>query len=102
MKDDRGRTTIEGFYADVPPLTAVERRVLRSVPDDQPALLKLFGVAQPDAVGESLQEALQFPSLNVRGMRSGYVDEPRTIIPTEATAAIDIDRKSTRLNSSHL
>ena len=90
MKDEQGRTTIEGFYAGVPPLTAVERRVLRSVPDDEPALLKLFGVAQPDAVGESLQEALQFPSLNVRGMRSGYVDEPRTIIPAEATAAIDM------------
>jgi len=90
MKDDQGRTTIEGFYAGVPPLTAAERRVLRSVPDDEPALLKLFGVAKPDAVGESLQEALQFPSLNVRGMRSGYVDEPRTIIPTDATAAIDI------------
>jgi acetylornithine deacetylase/succinyl-diaminopimelate desuccinylase-like protein len=90
MKDEQGRTTIEGFYADVPALTAAERRVLRSVPDDEPALLKLFGVAQPDAVGESLQEALQFPSLNVRGMRSGYVDEPRTIIPTEATAAIDM------------
>jgi acetylornithine deacetylase/succinyl-diaminopimelate desuccinylase-like protein len=90
MKDEQGRTTIEGFYADVPALTAEERRVLRSVPDDEPALLKLFGVAKPDAVGESLQEALQFPSLNVRGMRSGYVDEPRTIIPTDATAAIDI------------
>jgi acetylornithine deacetylase/succinyl-diaminopimelate desuccinylase-like protein len=47
-------------------------------------------VARPDAVGESLQEAIQFPSLNVRGMRSGYVDEPRTIIPPDATAAIDI------------
>jgi acetylornithine deacetylase/succinyl-diaminopimelate desuccinylase-like protein len=90
MKDEQGRTTIEGFYADVPPLTAAERRVLRSVPDDEPALLKLFGVARPDTVNESLQEALQFPSLNVRGMRSGYVDEPRTIIPTDATAAIDI------------
>jgi acetylornithine deacetylase/succinyl-diaminopimelate desuccinylase-like protein len=90
MKDDQGRTTIEGFYADVPPLTDAQRRVLKSVPDDEPALLKLFGVARPDAVGESLQEALQFPSLNIRGMRSGYVDEPRTIIPPDASAAIDI------------
>jgi acetylornithine deacetylase/succinyl-diaminopimelate desuccinylase-like protein len=90
MKDDQGRTTIDGFYRDVPPLTAEQRKVLKSVPDDEPALLKLFGVARPDAVGESLQEAIQFPSLNVRGMRSGYVDEPRTIIPADATAAIDI------------
>ena len=90
MKDDQGRTTIQGFYSDVPPLTAEQRKVLKSVPDDEAALLKLFGVARPDAVGESLQEAIQFPSLNVRGMHSGYVDEPRTIIPAEATAAIDI------------
>ncbi len=90
MKDDQGRTTIAGFYDSVPPLTAAQRQVLKSVPDDEPALLKLFGVARPDAVGESLQEAIQYPSLNVRGMRSGYVDEPRTIIPPDATAAIDI------------
>jgi acetylornithine deacetylase/succinyl-diaminopimelate desuccinylase-like protein len=90
MKDEQGRTTIKDFYSDVPPLTGAQRKVLKSVPDDEPALLKLFGVARPDAVGESLQEAIQFPSLNIRGMRSGYVDEPRTIIPPDATAAIDI------------
>ena len=90
MKDDQGRTTIAGFYDGVPPLTPQQRQVLKSVPDDEPALLKLFGVAHPDAVGESLQEAIQYPSLNVRGMRSGYVDEPRTIIPPDATAAIDM------------
>jgi acetylornithine deacetylase/succinyl-diaminopimelate desuccinylase-like protein len=90
MKDDQGRTVIDGFYSDVPPLTSAQRQALKAVPDDEPALLKLFGVARPDAVGESLQEAIQFPSLNIRGMRSGYVDEPRTIIPADATAAIDI------------
>ncbi len=90
MKDEQGRTTIRGFYDTVPALTAEQRQVLRSVPDDEPALLKLFGVAHPDAVGESLQEAIQYPSLNVRGMRSGYVDEPRTIIPPDATAALDM------------
>jgi acetylornithine deacetylase/succinyl-diaminopimelate desuccinylase-like protein len=88
MKDDQGRTTIPGFYADVPPFTDAQRRVLKSVPDDEPALLKLFGVARPDAVGESLQEAIQYPSLNIRGMHSGYED--RTIIPPDATAAIDL------------
>jgi acetylornithine deacetylase/succinyl-diaminopimelate desuccinylase-like protein len=88
MKDEQGRTTIPGFYSDVPPLTARQRSVLKSVPDDEPALLKLFGVARPDAVGESLQEAIQYPSLNIRGMHSGYDD--RTIIPPDATAAIDI------------
>jgi acetylornithine deacetylase/succinyl-diaminopimelate desuccinylase-like protein len=90
MKDEQGRTTIAGFYDSVPPLTAQQRQVLKGVPDDEPALLKLFGVARPDAVGESLQEAIQYPSLNIRGIQSGYVDEPRTIIPPDARAAIDI------------
>jgi acetylornithine deacetylase/succinyl-diaminopimelate desuccinylase-like protein len=88
MKDEQGRTTIDGFYSDVPPLTTEQRRILKSVPDDEPALLKLFGVARPDAVGESLQEALQYPSLNIRGMHSGADD--RTIVSADATAAIDI------------
>ncbi len=88
MKDEQGRTIIAGFYSDVPPLTASQRQILKSVPDDEPALLKLFGVAHPDSVGESLQEAIQYPSLNIRGMHSGYED--RTIIPPDATAAIDI------------
>jgi acetylornithine deacetylase/succinyl-diaminopimelate desuccinylase-like protein len=90
MKDAAGRATIRGFYSDIPPLTAAQRKVLASVPDDEPALLRFFGVAQPDAVGATLQEAIQYPSLNIRGLRSGYVDEPRTIIPPDATAALDI------------
>jgi acetylornithine deacetylase/succinyl-diaminopimelate desuccinylase-like protein len=54
-------------------------------------LKKFFGIAQPDAVGKNLQEALQYPSLNVRGLRSVYVgEEARTIIPSDAIAAVDI------------
>jgi acetylornithine deacetylase/succinyl-diaminopimelate desuccinylase-like protein len=53
--------------------------------------MKLIGVAEPDLVGESLQEALQYPSLNIRGLESAYVGaQARTIIPDHATAAIDV------------
>src|SRR5690242_3167643 len=91
MKDESGRATVAGFYDTVPAFTAEERQALRSVPDDEPALLKLYGVARPDGVASSLQEALQYPSLNIRGMRSGYVGaDARTIIPADATAEIDI------------
>jgi acetylornithine deacetylase/succinyl-diaminopimelate desuccinylase-like protein len=90
MKDDRGRVVIPGFYDGVH-LSAEDRRILQAVPDDEAALLKLFGVAEPDLVGESLQEAIQFPSLNVRGLESAYVGaQARTIIPDRATAAIDV------------
>ena len=42
-------------------------------------------------MGESLQEALQYPSLNIRGLESAYVGaSARTIIPDHATAALDV------------
>jgi acetylornithine deacetylase/succinyl-diaminopimelate desuccinylase-like protein len=90
MKDDRGRVVIPGFYDGIR-LTAEDRRILQAVPDDEPSLLKLFGVSEPDLVGESLQEALQYPSLNIRGLESAYVGaSARTIIPDHATAALDV------------
>src|SRR5205085_11077199 len=91
MKDDQGRVSIAGFYNGIAPLTPAERRILSGVPDDLAGLKKLFGIASTDAVGETLQEAIQFPSLNIRGLRSGYTGaDARTIIPADATAAIDI------------
>jgi acetylornithine deacetylase/succinyl-diaminopimelate desuccinylase-like protein len=42
-------------------------------------------------VGANLQEALQFPSLNIRGLESGDIgDAARTIIPDRAIAEIDV------------
>src|SRR5262249_17428264 len=91
MKDDEGRVLVEGFYDDVPPLSAEEKRILASVPDDPNGLMQFFGIARTEKVGGSLQEALQYPSLNVRGMRSAYVGaDVRTIIPDTATASIDL------------
>jgi len=91
MKDENGRAVVEGFYDDVPPLTPEEKRILASVPDDPKALMQFFGISRTDKVGSSLQEALQYPSLNVRGLRSAYIgSEARTIIPESATASIDI------------
>ncbi|MGH9334613.1 MAG: peptidase dimerization domain-containing protein, partial [Vicinamibacteria bacterium] len=90
MKDDRGRVLVPGFYDGIR-LSPEDRRILKAVPDDEPALLELFGVSEPDLVGESLQEALQYPSLNVRGLESAYVGaQARTIIPDHATAALDV------------
>jgi acetylornithine deacetylase/succinyl-diaminopimelate desuccinylase-like protein len=91
MKDENGRVLIEGFYDDVPPFTSEEKRILASVPDDPKELMQFFGIARTDKVGGSLQEALQYPSLNLRGLRSAYVgSEARTVIPESAMASIDI------------
>jgi acetylornithine deacetylase/succinyl-diaminopimelate desuccinylase-like protein len=91
MKDDDGRVKVAGFYDGVAPLSSEERRIQEAVPDDLEGLKKLFGIARTEKVGGSLQEALQYPTLNVRGLRSAYVGaDARTVIPAEATAALDL------------
>ena len=90
MKSDDGVVTISGFYDGVE-LTDEVREILAKVPDDEAAILRSMGVARPDAVAGSLQESIQFPSLNIRGMGAAWIgDEARTIIPPTATAELDI------------
>jgi acetylornithine deacetylase/succinyl-diaminopimelate desuccinylase-like protein len=91
MKDANGRVTVAGFYDDVPRLSDEERQILAAVPDRRDELMRFFGIQRTDQVGANLQEALQFPSLNVRGLQSGDVgDAARTIIPDRAIADIDV------------
>jgi acetylornithine deacetylase/succinyl-diaminopimelate desuccinylase-like protein len=91
MKDEQGRVTIDGFYEGITPVTAEEKAMLDAVPDEPASLMKLFGIAAPERVGLSLQEALQLPTLNVRGLSSAFVGaDARTIIPDRALAAIDV------------
>jgi acetylornithine deacetylase/succinyl-diaminopimelate desuccinylase-like protein len=91
MKDDSGRVTIAGYYDGVPPLTADDRAMLDAVPEDSARMLGAFGVAAPERAFPKLQDALQAPTLNVRGLSSAFVGEgARTIVPDRATAAIDI------------
>lgn len=90
MKDEHGRVTIPGFYDGVE-LDERTLEILRVVPDDEEEIKEMMGVAGQDSVASFLQAARQFPSLNIRGMASGWVgEEVRTIIPSEAVAEIDI------------
>ena len=83
--------TIAGFYDGIAPLSADERALLDAVPDDAPKMLANFGVAAPERAFTKLQDAFQYPTLNVRGLVSAHVGAgARTIIPDRATAAIDI------------
>jgi acetylornithine deacetylase/succinyl-diaminopimelate desuccinylase-like protein len=91
MKDENGKVLVAGFYDGVSPPSAAERAILDAVPDNPAALQKLFGIAGPESAGLKLQDALQWPSLNVRGLSSGFVGaDARTIIPDKAIADIDI------------
>jgi acetylornithine deacetylase/succinyl-diaminopimelate desuccinylase-like protein len=91
MKDDEGRVRIEGYYDTVTPPTAEERAMLDAVPDDSAKMLAAFGVAAPEKAFPKLQDAMQMPTLNIRGLASSFVGPgARTIVPDRATAALDI------------
>ena len=91
MKDDYGNVLVAGFYDGIAPLTRAEQAMLSAVPDDPAGLMKLFGIAEPERTGLSLQQAVQLPTLNVRGLSSADVGAgARTIIPDRAVASIDV------------
>lgn len=90
MKDEEGRVTIPGWYDGIT-IDTEARTALEQVPDDLDAINKKLGIAVPDAVGNTLQESLQYPSLNIRGLSSGWVGSAaRTIVPSAAVANLDI------------
>ena len=90
MKDGQGRVTVPGYYDHVK-LGDAERRIMAAVPDDEAGMQKRLGIAKPDQVGANYQEAMQFPSLNVRGMASAAVgDKVANIVPDTAVAELDL------------
>ncbi|QCW99012.1 M20/M25/M40 family metallo-hydrolase [Aggregatimonas sangjinii] len=90
MKDEGGRVTIPGFYDGISIDTDTEK-ILKSVPDNESEIKNRLQIAATDEVGRYYQEAIQYPSLNIRGMQSGWIDEKvRTIIPGWARAEIDV------------
>ncbi len=90
MKDGEGRVTVKGYYDGVR-LTDADRKVLAEVPDDEKAIMKRIGIAKHEAVGANYQEALQYPSLTVRGMAAASTgDKVANIIPNHAIAEINI------------
>ena len=90
FKDDDGKVIIDGYYDGI----TIDKKtydILKSVPDNTQSILENLAIKSPEKVGDFYQEALQYPSLNIRGLSSGWTGEKaRTIVPAIATAAIDI------------
>jgi len=90
MKDDQGRVTIPGYYDKVK-LSDTEKKILADTGDDEAAIRRRTGIKTAELVGETYQEALQYPSLNVRGMAAASVgDKASNIIPHQAIAELDL------------
>jgi len=87
--DDQGRITLGGFYDDVVPLTARERKEMAALPFDEKHYLKEVGVT--DAVGEigytTLERRWARPTCDINGLWSGYQGEgAKTVLPSLAGA----------------
>ena len=90
MKDPNGRVTIPGFYDGIE-LDEKTLKILAEVPDDEEKMMNDMQFKKPDNVGKNYQESIQYPSINVRGIESGWVrEEVRTIVPSECIAEIDV------------
>lgn len=90
MKDDSGKVLIPGFYEGVN-ISEADFKAMSEIPEDNEEMANEMGFAEAEKVGRNYQEALQYPSLNIRGLRSGWVgNEVRTLIPSEAVVEIDI------------
>ncbi|MBZ5529485.1 MAG: M20/M25/M40 family metallo-hydrolase [Acidobacteriia bacterium] len=73
MKDEDGRVLVDGFYDDVVPLSATERKAIEEMPANDEKLREELQFGQAEGGGRKLMELINQPSLNIRGLRSAYV-----------------------------
>ncbi len=93
LRDASGRVAVPGFYDEVVPLTALERRQLARVPHRDAAYRKFLGV--PRLFGERgftpSEQRTSRPTLEINGLTSGYQGEgSKTIIPAWASAKLTL------------
>ncbi len=90
MKDERGHVLIDGYYDDVAPLGEAEKRALAAMPENDADLQHELGIARPEGGGRKLVELIMEPSLNIRGLKSGYVGAQATnVVPDKAEASLE-------------
>ena len=91
LRDQNGRIAIPGFYADVKPLTAYERKEFSRLSTTDKELKKLTGVKE--LFGERgftpNEQRSARPTFEINGLTSGYQGEgSKTIVPAWARAKI--------------
>jgi len=91
LRDKNGRIAIPGFYDDVEPLKAYERKQMARLPFTEEAYRQLVGV--PELFGERgytfMEQRSARPTLEINGLTSGYQGEgSKTIVPSWARAKL--------------
>jgi acetylornithine deacetylase/succinyl-diaminopimelate desuccinylase-like protein len=93
MKDRGGRIRIPGFYDDVVELQEEERKAWATLPYNEKAYRKDFGI--PKVFGESgyttLERTWARPTFEVNGLLSGFTGEgAKTVLPAVAMAKVSM------------
>jgi acetylornithine deacetylase/succinyl-diaminopimelate desuccinylase-like protein len=91
LRDRNGRVAIPGFYDDVRPLSAYERKQAARLPFKAQAYRKFLGV--PKLFGERgytpIEQRSARPTLEINGLTSGYQGEgSKTIVPSWARVKV--------------
>ena len=93
MKDRGGRIRIPGFYDEVVALQEEERKAWASLPFNEKAYRKDFGI--PKVFGETgyttLERTWARPTFEVNGLLSGFTGEgAKTVLPAVAMAKVSM------------
>jgi acetylornithine deacetylase/succinyl-diaminopimelate desuccinylase-like protein len=93
MKDRSGRIRIPGFYDDVVELQEEERKAWATLPYNEKAYRKDFGI--PKVFGETgyttLERTWARPTFEVNGLLSGFTGEgAKTVLPALAMAKVSM------------
>jgi acetylornithine deacetylase/succinyl-diaminopimelate desuccinylase-like protein len=93
LRDKNGRIAVPGFYDDVRPLSAYEKKQFARLPFDAREYQKMLGV--PKLFGERgftpVEQRSARPTFEINGLTSGYQGAgSKTIVPAWARAKITI------------
>lgn len=91
MRDKDGNITIKDFYADVIPLSEMEKKALEAIPPVDEQMKKELGFNKREMKDNNLVQSIGLPSLNINGINSANVGKNASnVIPTTATAVLDL------------
>ncbi len=91
LKYEDGRIAIDGYYDDVPPLTAAERAAIAAIPSIDDQLMKDLALGRREQPGKRIEELVMQPGIIVKGFQAGGVeDKSRNIIQPTAKASLNL------------
>ncbi len=93
MKNEQGQITIDGFYENVVPPTALEQQAMDKLPLDLTTIKADLDLAQLDHPLDRpfFERTMFWPTLTINGLHGGYGGPgTKTVLPHEAVAKCDI------------